>query len=199
MGVRRQLRRRLVASVAGCLMLVAAVGCSGGSTQTGPPIKPLLKKAKLQPCPATVTAAASGGMPNLTFPCIGNGPSVHLAGLRGMPTVVNFYGTWCYPCQKESGYLSRVAGAAAGKVRFLGVDVGDHNWDALSFAAAVDPPAHYALVADPNALGVQKFSAGPPATVFVDSAGKVVGTHAGPYSSVAALRADIRRYFGAAA
>jgi hypothetical protein len=77
--------------------------------------------------------------------------------------------------------------------------VGDHNWDALSFAAAVHPPAHYALVADPNALGVQNYSTGPPATVFVAASGKVVGTHAGPYPSAAVLRADIRRYFGVAA
>jgi len=188
-------RAGLVAVVAGAILAACS---SGGARQVTPypSMAKLVQRADLQPCPATTTTPASGGLPDLTLPCIGHGPAVHLAGLRGMPTVVNFYGTWCEPCQREAGYLSSVAAQARGKVQFLGVDVNDDDWDALSFAAAVKPPAHYPLVADPKALGLQYYNPGPPATVFVDPAGKVVGVAHDQYHSAAALRADIKRYLG---
>lgn len=194
-------RGRPTAALLAAVALLAVAGCSsGGAKPAGPDLHRLREQADLQPCPATSAGSVAGGLPDLTLPCIGQGPAVRLAGLRGMPTVVNFYGTWCIPCQREAGYLSSVAAASKATVRFLGVDVGgDHMWDALSFAAALRPPAHYALVSDPSSQGLLQFNPGPPATVFVNAAGKVVGVAHNEYHSAGALRADIRRYLRVAA
>jgi peroxiredoxin len=191
---------------AGALLALALTGCSGGGSGPAPgspsggaaPAR-LERLARLQPCPTAQPGArpVAGGLPDVTLPCIGSGPSVRLAGLRGGPTVVNVYGTWCRPCGREAGYLSQAAVADRHHVRFLGVDVGDTDADALSYAAATKPPAHYPLVADTSDRVIHAYAAGPPVTVFVAASGRVVHVARGPYPSTAALQADIHRYLGA--
>jgi thiol-disulfide isomerase/thioredoxin len=135
-------------------------------------------------------------LPDITVPCLGNGPAVHLAGLAGKPTVVNIWGSWCPPCQKEEKYLSSAYNADRGKVRFLGVDVVDEADSALDFVAHVTPPVRFPSVFDADrkvalALGV----ASPPYTAFVSSTGKIVGTKHGGFASTAEVQSAISRYF----
>jgi thiol-disulfide isomerase/thioredoxin len=127
---------------------------------------------------------------------LGNGPAVHLAGLTGMPTVVNLWGSWCIPCQQEAAVLSKVYDADRGKVRFLGVDTADDPDSALDFGAHVTPPVRYPSVVDPDKkvlLGLAK-APGPPQTAFINAAGAVVHVKIGPYTSAAALRSDLATY-----
>jgi thiol-disulfide isomerase/thioredoxin len=196
-------RLRLVAAgVAACALLA---GCSGGSSKGATTPGPSggsasskaaqLKLAKLSPCPTSSSTAVSGGLPDLTFSCLGNGPAVHLSGLTGQPTVVNLWGSWCGPCQKEAAYLSAVALADKGKVRFLGVDSEDDPAGALNFDWHVSPPVHYPSVSDPDRkLQLALHFHGPPATMFLNAAGKVVHVNGGPYTSAAQVRADIATY-----
>ena len=47
-----------------------------------------------------------------------------LSALRGQIVIVNFWATWCAPCQEELPRLSRLAAAYAGKpVRFVFVSI----------------------------------------------------------------------------
>ena len=136
--------------------------------------------------------------PDLTLPCLGHGPAVHLAGLSGAPTVLNIWGSWCGPCQAETRYLSSVYDDAKGKVRFLGVDTEDDPKSALDFAPHVSPPMRYPQVVDKDKkllIGLNIPSA-VPTTVFVDASGRVVRITHLPYRSEKSLRADIRRYLG---
>lgn len=197
------MRGRVVAVlVAGCAVLA---GCSGGSSKSaagpGPSASSSsdraaqLKLAKLSPCPSSSRTSVSGGLPDLTFACLGHGPAVNLAGLTGTPTVVNIWGSWCGPCQREAGYLSAVALADKGKVRFLGVDTEDDPGSALNFDWHVTPPVHYPSVLDPDRkLLVDLHFHGPPATVFVTAAGKVAHINGGAYASAAQLRSDLSTY-----
>jgi thiol-disulfide isomerase/thioredoxin len=190
------------------LLIVATLGvtaCSGssGAGHHGPSGGPArsgaspaqIRLADLERCPRSSPTAVPGGLPDITLACLGNGPAVHLAGLTGRPTVVNIWGSWCGPCQDEAAALSSVYRADRGKVRFLGVDTEDDPDSALNFDAHVTPPVRYPSVFDPDKkLLLDLHFDGPPETVLVDSAGKVVHTHAGAYSSAQQLRSDLATY-----
>ena len=190
-----------------CLLVlaVAVVGCSPSSNSSLPrdfPKPPsydqLVARAALDPCPASTTAHPRKSLPDLTLPCLGHGPAVHLSGLSGTPTVVNIWGSWCGPCQAETRYLSSVYDAAHGKVRFLGVDTEDDPKSALDFAPHVNPPMHYPQVVDDSKrllIGLNQPSA-VPTTVFVDATGRVVHITHDPYRSASSLRTDISHYLG---
>jgi thiol-disulfide isomerase/thioredoxin len=134
----------------------------------------------------------------VTLPCLGGGPAVNVAGLRGVPTVVNVWGSWCPPCQREIVHLVEVSRALGARVRFLGVDTVDDPRSALDFAAHVG--MHYPSVRDDDKKVLLALHViGPPVTAFVRSDGSVAHITYGEYSSTAALRRDIARYLGVAA
>ena len=186
-------------------VIVLAAGCTSSPHASVAPDFPkppsyeqLVAKAALDPCPASTSAHPRKSLPDLTLPCLGRGPAVHLAGLAGVPTVVNIWGSWCTPCQAETRYLSTVYDAAKRKVRVLGVDTEDDPKSALDFAPHVDPPMHYPQVVDKDKkllIALNQPSA-VPTTVFVDAAGRVVHITHLPYRSAETLRADIHRYLG---
>ena len=195
---------RTVAVVVLAVLMMS--GCAGSPRAIAPDFpKPpsyaeLVARAQLDPCPATETTKAAKSLPDLTLPCLGSGPAVHLAGLVGKPTVVNIWGSWCGPCQAETRYLSTVYDAAHGAVRFLGVDTEDDAKSALDFAPHVTPPMRYPQVVDKDKrvlIGLRIPSA-VPTSVFVTAAGRVVHISPKAYRSAAELRADIKRYLGVA-
>ena len=188
--------RVLLAGLALVLAGCTSISVPDGRTPSpGPTIARLEQRAALESCPASSASAGtvSNGLPAETLSCIGPGPAVHLAGLRG-PAVVNLYGTWCGPCGKEAGFLSSAAAADKGTVTFLGVDIDDTITDALSYAAATKPPAHYPLVADPDDTVIHTYNPGPPATLFLNGSGQVVHVEHRAFTSTAAVQADVRRY-----
>jgi thiol-disulfide isomerase/thioredoxin len=188
------------------VLLVLVAGCSSSSSKADfapdfpkpPSYDQLVARAALDPCPSSSSAHPPKSLPNLTLPCLGNGPAVHLSGLSGTPIVVNIWGTWCGPCQAETRYLSTVYDAAHGRVRFLGVDTEDDPKSALDFAPHVTPPMRYPQVVDKNkrVLIALNIPSNVPTTVFVAASGRVVRVSPGAYHSADALRADIRRYLG---
>jgi cytochrome c biogenesis protein CcmG, thiol:disulfide interchange protein DsbE len=152
--------------------------------------------ADLPPCPPSRDVAARpDGLPDLTLDCLGDGPPVTLSGLRGKPTVVNVWASWCPPCAREMPLLEKVRRQTAGDVRFLGVDLLDAPGPAR--AAAADFGMGFPSVQDPDgesrqALGVP----GPPVTLFVDGQGRVVHTEVGEITSAGALRGLVAEHLG---
>src|SRR3954466_256991 len=187
------------------VVVALTAGCSSSSPSSFTPDFPkppsyeqLVAKAARAPCPAPTSTHPQKSLPDLTMPCLGHGPAVHLSGLTGTPTVVNVWGSWCGPCQAETRYLSSVYAAAKGKVRFLGVDTEDDPKSALDFAPHVSPPMHYPQVVDKDKkllIGLNTPSA-VPTTVFVDASGRVVHISHAAYRNATSLRTDIRRYLG---
>jgi cytochrome c biogenesis protein CcmG/thiol:disulfide interchange protein DsbE len=195
---------RPVVLLAGALLILA--GCSSGSSSPRPSptrvhIQPdLLRRAHLAPCPASTATPVSDGLPDVTLPCLGHGPAVRLDAVQGQPLVVNIWGSWCGPCQKESRYLAQVYDALKPRVLFLGVDDEDDPDSALDFAAHVTPPMRYPSVLDDDKkvlIGLHLVSA-VPSTVFVTATGRIAHVSAGPYLDEASLLADIHRYLGVA-
>lgn len=186
-------------------VLAFAAGCtsSGSAVQPTPTFSPdpklseLIRTADLDRCPTTGSSVTSGGLPDVTLPCLGTGPAVHLAALRGRPTVVNMWGSWCIPCRKETKYLAQVYDSLKPRIGILGVDTEDTRGSALDFAAHVTPPMRYpSVVDDDRSVLVALHTSVVPVTVMVDAQGRVVHRSFGPYHDAASLRADISRYLG---
>ncbi|MGN6246340.1 MAG: TlpA family protein disulfide reductase [Motilibacteraceae bacterium] len=192
--------------------LLALTGCatSGGSVGAGPsagatllpPLTPdpaAVTAAGLAPCPATTSAApVADGLPDLTLPCLGDGPAVRLSDLRGTPTVLNVWGQWCGPCREEAPHFQALHAAAGDKVRVLGVDFDDDPTAALRFAASLG--LKYPSLMDQDGALKVPFrilgARGLPLTYFVDAQGKVVGQKVGPVKDEAELRSLVQRYLG---
>jgi cytochrome c biogenesis protein CcmG, thiol:disulfide interchange protein DsbE len=194
-------RRRGIAVAA--LILAAATACTtshnvsiGPGPDSNPSHAQLVATADLAPCPKSSSTTVSGGLPNVTLPCLGNGPEVHMAGLIGMPMVVNIWGSWCGPCQSEMTYMSQAYDADRGRVRFLGVDTVDAADSALDFDAHVRPAVHFPSVFDEDrkVLLDGHLPPSPPVTLLVSAAGKIVHVEHGAYKSTAQLQADIAAY-----
>jgi thiol-disulfide isomerase/thioredoxin len=164
---------------------------TGASTTGAPATGTLRAAARLAPCPPTPGPAVRGGLPDLTLDCLGSGPAVRLAALRGVPTVVNLWAGWCGPCRAEAPALQRLSDR--GRVRVLGVLTKDTERNGL--AAARGFGIRYPSVVDEDGwllagLGL----AGLPATVFVRADGTVAGRHVGPALSDAQLAALVGRH-----
>lgn len=134
--------------------------------------------------------------PALVLPNLRPGrPPVDLASLRGRPVVVNFWASWCVPCQEEMPALERVFRQVGNRIDFLGVDHQDGSALAIPFLdkTGVSYPSGY----DPQGKIAPTFDVqGLPTTVFISRTGIIVGRHLGPYTA-RQLRADLDRLFPA--
>lgn len=201
---------RVAAPAAVMALVLAGCGTTGrsGSATATPSTPPahtssaspsLVAKADLAPCP-TVTPAPPGtkgpSLPTVTLPCLGRGPDVPLAALRG-PLVVNIWATWCGPCRHEAPLFQRLHARAGKRVPVLGIDYQDAGRNtALSFA--IQRKLQYPSVfdADGESKSALGGSPGLPVTLFVDRAGRITFRKVGPYASYAALATAVHEHLG---
>ena len=92
--------------------------------------------------------------------------------LDGTPVVVNFWGSWCPPCEDEAPHLATVSKEYEGEVQFLGVDIVDAREPAREFIRRYEWT--YPSVFDPTAairdgLGY----VGQPITLIYDRQGEL--------------------------
>jgi cytochrome c biogenesis protein CcmG/thiol:disulfide interchange protein DsbE len=153
-----------VAVVVGALVAVLATRPPASSTEAA---SPLLGK----PAPPITGTALTGG-------------PVDLSTMRGRFVVVNFFASWCPPCQVEEPELVQFAfqHRSAGDAQVLGVVFADRNASAAHFLATTggDWPA----VGDPNGqVALQYGVRGPPETFVVAPDGLVVARLVGAVKS----------------
>ena len=105
------------------------------------------------------------------------GQKVHLRDYRGKVTVLNFWATWCAPCNAEMPVLVEAAKQYADRgVLFIGASLDDANTrdsiPAFVHKYSVTFPIWYGATAD----DLDKLSLGQvaPATAFLDEEGHVV-------------------------
>jgi cytochrome c biogenesis protein CcmG, thiol:disulfide interchange protein DsbE len=97
---------------------------------------------------------------------------ITLGSLAGRPVIVNFFASWCAPCQKETPMLARFAKHTS--VAVIGIDVNDPTSSALAFVhkngvtyPVATEPAMGSTVVNYNLPGL-------PATFFLDSRHRIV-------------------------
>jgi cytochrome c biogenesis protein CcmG, thiol:disulfide interchange protein DsbE len=176
---------RLLVGV-GALVLSATLGACG-SEQADGTSKPSAGRSvaagadRLKACPETSSKpAVSNGLPDISLPCLGSGPDVRLADLRG-PLVINVWAQWCGPCRAEAPYLAALA--KSGKVQMLGIDYDDPRPElAVKFAGQEGLAYPHVTDQDKSIQRALKVG-GPPLTVFVDANGAVTYVHRGVLTS----------------
>ncbi len=114
--VGRSVRRHKIISavialgIAGSLTAIGLIGSNSGG-------------------PAKPVAASTFSLPALGH----SGQQVALSGYRGQPLIVNFFASWCEPCQKETPLLATFYRSEKGKVAMVGLDENDVLGNATTF------------------------------------------------------------------
>lgn len=120
-------------------------------------------------------------MPALTLDRLEGGPPVALSSLAGKVSVINFWASWCFPCQEETPLLLSAARQYAG-VQFLGVVFQNRPADAIDFLDRFG--RGYPHLVDPDSRAAIGFGVfGIPETFFVDAEGIIVAKITGPLTA----------------
>jgi len=133
------------------------------------------------------TASPRAGRPRVGDPAPGftlsllNGETLSLDELRGQIAVVNFWATWCPPCEDELPAFQSVWEAYQDQgVMFVGLAIQPEEDDVRDMAAEFG--LTYPLGLDPSgsiASGAYGIT-GVPETFVVDAEGKIAAVHVGP-------------------
>jgi cytochrome c biogenesis protein CcmG/thiol:disulfide interchange protein DsbE len=123
-----------------------------------------------QPAPAIVGSSITDGAP------------FNLASLRGRYVVVNFFASWCGPCQQEQPQLVRFANEPGGHNAIVGVLFSDTPGPARSFLRSNG--GNWPVVADPDGVVALDYGVrGPPESYLVNPDGVVLAKFIGEVSA----------------
>lgn len=122
-----------------------------------------------------------------------DGSEFVLSEQRGTPIVLNFWATWCGPCQRELPELQRAAERYDGSVAIVGVDQGEEAEvvqkyvDELELTFAIPMDSAFEVGEVYNVRGL-------PTTFFIDRDGIIRDVWAGEMNSIT-LAEKIRLIF----
>jgi thiol-disulfide isomerase/thioredoxin len=126
----RKLALTWSASVLAVVVALLAVGAtSGGSAKHAPPPR-----------------AQAFTLPELGHP----GQHISLAQYAGHPLILNFFASWCEPCQRETPLIARFYRSHRRSVIIIGIDVNDTSSAGLAFARKMG--VAYPVASDPSPM-----------------------------------------------
>jgi cytochrome c biogenesis protein CcmG/thiol:disulfide interchange protein DsbE len=109
----------------------------------------------------------------------GAGRMWKLAEQPSRPVLVNFWASWCIPCEDEAPVLERVAARYRDRISFVGVDVQDTDPAARGFLDRYR--ITYPNGPDPSGqISVDYGMSGVPETYFLDREHRIARKWAGP-------------------
>lgn len=147
--------------------------------------------AVLTACSAPGGPAAAGKRaPDFTLP-LSSGTELSFASLRGKPVYLNFFATWCPPCNEEAPDVNALQKKYAAKdLRIVGVDELEDAKKAESFRKKFS--LVFPAVVDSGTLQAAYAVNGLPVHVFIDRNGVIKSMFAGELTK-AQIEARIRQ------
>jgi cytochrome c biogenesis protein CcmG, thiol:disulfide interchange protein DsbE len=134
--------------------------------------------------------------PPFSLPELANpGRTMALTDFSRKPLVVNFWASWCFPCQTEMPLLESAYRSEHGRVQFLGIDTDDKRGTAIRFLARVRVTYPSLFMPQRGPVATSYDVVGLPITIFISSDGTLVGRHIGQLNAPT-LRAALRLAFG---
>jgi len=116
-------------------------------------------------------------VPTSTFTKLGGGLG-RLTDFKGKPVVVNFFGSWCVPCRKETPAIESVFKELGAKVVVVGIAVHDSEKSAQAFVD--EHGVTYEVGRDPSDKLFGDFGVVTmPSTFFISPNGRIVAKHTG--------------------
>ena len=123
-------------------------------------------------------------IPDLELPDLVNGRPVSLraASAEG-PMVVNFFASWCAPCEIEHPVLMGLKGRG---VRVVGIAYKDAPPNSRALLTRLGDPYAQALIDRDGRAGVEFGVTGVPETYLIAKGGQVLAKHTGPLTDAKA-------------
>ncbi|HEV2237627.1 MAG TPA: redoxin domain-containing protein [Ktedonobacterales bacterium] len=120
------------------------------------------------------------------------GQRIHLAALKGQPVVVNFWASWCVPCQDEAAILRASYQKHRGDgVIYLGISYQDKPDAAKAFLSQYGITYPAGSDDATGSIAIAYGVTGPPETAFIDRNG-VVASKVGGALDDGTLERDIQ-------
>jgi cytochrome c biogenesis protein CcmG, thiol:disulfide interchange protein DsbE len=121
-----------------------------------------------------------------------NQPQTQLSALRGRVVLVNFWASWCKPCEQEAGDLEQAWQyyQPGGQVVFLGVDYVDTEPQARAYLAKFNITFASGPDLGTRVSGLFHIS-GVPESYLIDQHGLLQYAQIGPFTSVDEIKARI--------
>ncbi len=177
-------------ALVGALLLT---GCSLTTPVAAPSLSPA--EAALAKVEFTIVAPAQRTMfPSWSATDL-DGYTWNTSSLGARLTVVNFWASWCQPCETEWPAL-QAAAAAHPSVNFIGIDSMDETPAARQFVK--DHPSEYRQLIDSSAHMLQGLVGMPnsalPTTIILDGTRRIAAWKSGPTTAAQLRRALARLY-----
>lgn len=135
-------------------------------------------------------------VPNFTLTTF-DGQNINLTDLKGKVVVLNFWASWCKPCEQEAADLEAAwrQYQPTGKVVFLGADYVDTEPEALAYLERFD--ITYPNGPDLRTRISQAFRIrGVPETYIIDQNNVLRNVQIGPFTSLAQIQGMIDPLLG---
>ncbi len=150
----RKLALTWSASVLAVVIALLAIGAtSGGAAKHAPPPR----------------------APGFTLAQLGHpGQHISLAQYAGHPLILNFFASWCEPCQRETPLIARFYRSHQRSIIIVGIDVNDSSSAGLAFARKMGVAYPVASDPAPMAMALSYGVAALPQTFFLNAQHRIV-------------------------
>lgn len=101
-----------------------------------------------------------------------SGETTEIVNYLGKPLVINFWATWCKPCENEMPLLSRISAEYSGLIDVIGINVEEEKPIVQQYIQ--DHKVTFQVFIDPTGKIADKFFInGYPTTFFIDANGHI--------------------------